>query len=210
MLMISVDLYDSDNPKRGRRVSMERPLEKFPFGDKRLYTHLLPLKLWKFLIKAEYKVDPCTSFDLHFEPELLKGYNLFISVGHDEYWSSEMRDRVEGFVKTGGNAAFFSANTAWWRIKIDNSNVITCKKSAIEDPSSGFDLDATSNWASWPTDRSENTLTGVSFRRGIIYTKNLTDHYTVVGVDDPFLKDCTRFNDPIQGRRDIRVGNRCC
>ena len=29
---------------------------------------------------------------------------MFISVGHDEYWSSEMRDRVEAFVKAGGNA----------------------------------------------------------------------------------------------------------
>ncbi len=59
---------------------------------------------------------------------------MFISVGHDEYWSSEMRDRVEAFVKAGGNAAFFSANTSWWRIKVDDLNIMTCKKSAIEDP----------------------------------------------------------------------------
>ena len=34
-----------------------------------------------------------------------------LSVGHDEYWSWEMRDAVEGFVAAGGNVAFFSGNT---------------------------------------------------------------------------------------------------
>ncbi|MFZ0329290.1 MAG: N,N-dimethylformamidase beta subunit family domain-containing protein, partial [Nitrososphaeraceae archaeon] len=178
-------LYDSDQPTRGRRVSVERPLEKFAFmTDKRYYTHLLPLKLWKFLIDAkltdaEVQVDPCTSFDLHAEPDILKGYNLFISVGHDEYWSSEMRDRVEDFVRAGGNAAFFSANTAWWRIKLDELNVMTCKKSAMEDSRAGFDGDATSNWAGSPTDRPENTLTGVSFRRGSM--EKFDNPYVVVG-----------------------------
>ena len=39
-------------------------------------------------------------------------YSLYLSVGHDEYWSAGMRDTVEGFVARGGNAAFLSGNTA--------------------------------------------------------------------------------------------------
>jgi hypothetical protein len=159
-------LYGSDESTRGRRVSLERPLERFAHGEKRGYTHRMPLELWNFLISTGMKVDPCNSFDLHGEPDILKDYNMLISVGHDEYWSTEMRDRVEAFVRAGGNVAFFSANTCWWRIKLDELNVMTCKKSAMEDPRAGFDGDATSNWASSPTDRPENTLTGVSFRRG--------------------------------------------
>ena len=42
-----------------------------------------------------------------------------LSVGHDEYWSWEMRDAVEGFVAAGGNVAFFSGNDASWQVRFD-------------------------------------------------------------------------------------------
>ena len=47
------------------------------------------------------------SEDLDKNPRLLDGYLLYISVGHDEYWSTAMRDNVESFISSGGKAAFF-------------------------------------------------------------------------------------------------------
>ena len=63
-----------------------------------------------------YAIDVVTNADLEEHPELLArpgdgGYALFLSVGHDEYWSGPMRDTVEGFIGRGGNAAFLSGNT---------------------------------------------------------------------------------------------------
>ena len=190
-------LYDSDQPTRGRRVSTQRPLDHFPFDDKRLWTLRMPLQVSNFLQAEGYAVDPCTSLDLDGEANLLDGYNLLISVGHDEYWSARMRDRLEAFVAGGGNAAFFSANTAWWQIRVeDNGHTVASYKSAIEDA-----VGATANWASSPTNREENTLTGVSFRRGTMGAS--TTPFTIVGdpAVEPLLEGLTKgASIPTDGR----------
>jgi hypothetical protein len=179
-------LYDSTDSTRGRRVSLRRPFDRFPFGDKRYYTHSLPLNMWNFLRAEGLNVDPCTSFDLDREEDILDGYRLLVSVGHDEYWSKNMRDRVEAFVAAGGNVAFFSANSVWWQVRMeDDGQTMAGYKSGIEDPvTDPAEGGATSNWASSPTSREENTLTGVSFRQGSMGDSDL--RYTVVA--DPLAE----------------------
>src|ERR1700683_1728124 len=62
-----------------------------------------------------FEIGVCANADLEDHPEVLDGAHLYLSVGHDEYWSRGMRDTVEGFIATGGNAAFFSGNTSLWQ-----------------------------------------------------------------------------------------------
>src|SRR5690606_4077999 len=57
--------------------------------------------------------------DLHVHPGILDPYDLFVTVGHDEYWSSEMRSELERHLDAGGNAAFFSGNNMWWKIHFE-------------------------------------------------------------------------------------------
>ena len=65
--------------------------------------------------------DYCTDVDLHRGGrDMLAPYRLLVSVGHDEYWSDAMRAAVEGYVERGGNVAFFSGNTCWWRVVFDD------------------------------------------------------------------------------------------
>jgi hypothetical protein len=189
-----LNLYDSFQPGRARRVSLDRPLDRWPFGwdnisNKLLYTVLAPFLLEQFIknLPGNPDVDLCTSFDLNNDPNLLNGYNLFLSAGHDEYWSKEMRDHVESFVASGGNAAFFSANTAWWQVRFENGNrVMVCHKSGVEDPLAGVDdARVTGNFASSPTRRDENTLTGVSYRRGSQGWS--ATPFTVLDKLDPFV-----------------------
>ncbi len=52
-------------------------------------------------------------------PEILEGPRLYLSVGHDEYWSWGMRDAVDAFVGRGGNAAILSGNTSFWQVRFD-------------------------------------------------------------------------------------------
>src|SRR5262249_47290445 len=63
-------------------------------------------------------VEYCTDLDLHQDKTgtLLNSYKLLLVVGHSEYWSWEMRRNVERFICNGGNVAFLSSNTCWWRI----------------------------------------------------------------------------------------------
>src|SRR5262249_2999114 len=71
-----------------------------------------------------------------------------------EYWSKEMRDNVENFVTNGGNAAFFSGNICWWRVRFeDDGNTMVCYKYKNFDPE-------TIEWGD--QGRSSASMTGVS------------------------------------------------
>ncbi|HEX4196813.1 MAG TPA: N,N-dimethylformamidase beta subunit family domain-containing protein [Caulobacteraceae bacterium] len=75
-----------------------------------------------WLEAAGYVADFITDNDLHEVPNLLDGYRLFVSIGHDEYWSTAMRDQFDRFVDAGGNAAIFGGNTCYWRIRLEPEN----------------------------------------------------------------------------------------
>lgn len=86
-------------------ISMERPCQLW---DYILYESAI--LLW---FDKNYRVDFCTNIDFHEDATLLDGYRLFVSCGHDEYWSSEMRENVESFGELGGNVLFLSGNTCY-------------------------------------------------------------------------------------------------
>jgi hypothetical protein len=152
-------LYPWDSPDRARKVSFERPAGTNPKAA---------LAFVRWLEKSEIAVEYCTSVDLHADPGILRPYRLFVSAGHDEYWSKEMRDHVETFVRAGGNAAFFSGDTCGWQVRFeDEGRTLVCFRDVVEDPLAGLANDrVTVGWAGAPVDRPENTLTGVSYRRG--------------------------------------------
>src|ERR1700756_5764363 len=60
----------------------------------RLFSHWdSPFISW--LESNGYNVDYCTDLDIHQnESGFLQNYNLLLSVGHDEYWSRDMRWNV--------------------------------------------------------------------------------------------------------------------
>ena len=117
-----------------------------------------------------YAVEYCTSIDLHTTPAFLRKYQLLLSVGHDEYWSKEMRDNVETFIGHGGNVAFFSGNTCYWQVRFeDNNQTMVCYKEASKGKDPLFDVEpdrATVQWSQPPVNRPENTLTGVGTLHG--------------------------------------------
>lgn len=52
---------------------------------------------------------------------LLLQHKIFISTGHDEYWSKEERNSVEAAKAAGINLAFFSGNEIYWKTRWENS-----------------------------------------------------------------------------------------
>jgi hypothetical protein len=152
-------LYGTPTARRLRRVSFDRPGGSGPSR---------PRHLIRWLAKRGIEVEMCTSVDLHEGADLLAAYQLFVSTGHDEYWTKEMRDHVESFVESGGNVAFLSGNVAYWQARLeDGGRTLVCYRDAIEDPLAGVDDSrVTVEWASAPVDRPENRMTGVGFRFG--------------------------------------------
>jgi hypothetical protein len=170
-----------------------------------------------FAERSGLPLELATSADLETEPELLAPYRSYLSVGHDEYWSAGMRDAVEAFVGRGGNAAFFSGNVAYWRIRFeDGHSAQTCFKMRPEaDPVFGSrPEEVTTMWSDPLLRRPENGLTGVSFTRGGYahlenaaprgsggYTVWRPDHWAFAGCD-------LRYGDAL-GAGAIVVGYEC-
>ena len=46
---------------------------------------------------------------------------MFLSVGHDEYWSGQQRANVEAARDAGVHLAFFSGNEVFWKTRWENS-----------------------------------------------------------------------------------------
>jgi hypothetical protein len=49
----------------------------------------------------------------------------FLSVGHDEYWSFEMRAFIEGAIASGVSVGFFGANPMYWQVRFERDTVPT-------------------------------------------------------------------------------------
>ncbi len=116
-----------------------------------------------------YELDYAVNADLE-DPRALADRALYLSVGHDEYWSSAMRDTVEAFTRSGGNAMFLSGNTAFWQVRIedDGRTMVGYKDRFERDPVFGTDQQhlLTAMWSDHLLERPENLMTGVSFVRG--------------------------------------------
>ena len=118
-----------------------------------------------------FEIGVCTNADLELHPEVLDDASLFLSVGHDEYWSKGMRDTVEAFIARGGNAAFFSGNTSLWQVRLEGPEhdvMVGYKGFFKDDPLLGSprEVEATTFWSDVVVARPENHMTGVSFTRG--------------------------------------------
>jgi hypothetical protein len=179
------DVLSTDN-QRAYTLSFERPykpsLGRGYIGDE--------LHLARWLESNGFAVEYCTNLDTHADPNLLSHYDLFVDAWHDEYWSKEMRDNVENRIASGGNVAFFGANTCWWQIRFSpGMDQIICYKEAALDPLFGVeDSLVTVLWRDPPVNRPENAMTGVSFAHGgapqdtgLGYTVHRDDHWVLAG-----------------------------
>ena len=161
-------LYESNSSDslRAAIVSMQRPYAQHGTGLGDYTDFEQPFVHW--LASQGIPVEFCTDLDVHADSKLLGAYAMLLVVGHDEYWSLEKRQHVEHFVTRGGNVGIFSGNTCWMQIRVSSSgDRITCYKDKSLDPLTSVDnRRVTVVWAADPVLRPENSLTGLSWRKG--------------------------------------------
>lgn len=131
----------------------------------------------RWLERNGYDVTYSTDIDTHSRADFWKGHKAWLSVGHDEYWSQDMRRHVEGARDHGMGLGFFSANTCYWQIRLEpspitgepNRTMVAYKEAAMmEDP---FALDEdpsndeliTVQWRDPPVNRPEQSLIGIMY-----------------------------------------------
>ncbi len=133
----------------------------------------LPLVRW--LERNGYDVTYTTCVDTDRRPAELLNHKVFVSSGHDEYWSAAMRANVEAARNAGVNLIFMTGNEVFWKVRWESSGstpykTLVCYKETLEDAKT----DPTSTWTgTWrdprfspPADggRPENALTGTFFK----------------------------------------------
>lgn len=115
-------IYDDGTPEMwytgpNVRVSFDRPYAKYcQIVDAPLSCGSGEYLLWEFplayWLEAEgYDVTYCSNLDLHADPALLETCKVFISVGHDEYWTREMYQHATAARDAGVSLLFFSGNS---------------------------------------------------------------------------------------------------
>jgi len=173
-------LYGTDLGPTGRsyEVSYNRPFTtrdriaaNFYFGAEFAMT--------EYLEQNGYDVTYVASMDLDRNPGLLLNHQIFLSVGHDEYWSAGERNAVVDASNAGVNLAFFSGNEMFWKTyyapSIDGKNTpyttLVCYKETFENAITDSDNPNiwTGTWRdprfAYSTDggQPENAVTGQLF-----------------------------------------------
>jgi hypothetical protein len=118
-----ISLYGDDSSYEGRAVavSFDRPYgsQYGGFGSGHFLYWEYPMVRW--LERHGYDVAYSTSIDTHSHPGQLLRRAAFISCGHDEYWSWEMRAAVENARDAGVSLGFFGGNPMYWQIRLEHS-----------------------------------------------------------------------------------------
>jgi hypothetical protein len=103
---------------RARKVSLNRPIAQG--GSVNQYLNA-EFALTRWLERNGYDTTYSTGVDSDRRGHLLTNHKLFISVGHDEYWSAGQRKNVEAARDAGVNLAFMSGNEVFWKIRYEDS-----------------------------------------------------------------------------------------
>jgi hypothetical protein len=155
---------DGRRETRSRAVSFDRPYEQGMSGAGQFLQ--FELAAVRVAERAGIPLGYATDVDLHADPHLLDGARAVLTLGHDEYWSTAMRQAATAARDHGVNLAFLGGNEVYRHIRLaptplgDNRLEINYK-SFSEDPASRTDpAEATEDWRQPPYPRPESVLTG--------------------------------------------------
>jgi Domain of unknown function (DUF4082)/Fibronectin type III domain/Bacterial Ig domain len=165
--------------KAAYAVSYNRPFDgTLPRDGGKSDPFYAEYQLMRWLEKEGYNITYLAQPDIVAHPELLKNHEVFISSGHDEYWSAAERAAVEAAREAKVNLAFFSGNESFWKTRwasssagpsTPNRTLITYKETHFTEPVDPEEPKvATSSWrdprfTSGGAGRPENELTGQLF-----------------------------------------------
>jgi hypothetical protein len=169
-------LYVGSPAGRAYKVSYNRPFAtRATSPEDWVFNAEYPMVRW--LESNGYDVSYTTGVDTERCGNLITNHKMFMSVGHDEYWSGNQRTNVENARNSGVHLTFLSGNEVFWKTRWENSiaqpaetyRTLVCYK----ETHANAKIDPTPAWTgTWrdprfspPADggRPENALTGTIF-----------------------------------------------
>jgi hypothetical protein len=113
-------LYVGSPAGRAYKVSYNRPFTTRGTGPED-WVFNAEYPMVRYLEANGYDVSYFSGIDTDRRGALLRNHKLFLSVGHDEYWSGGQRANVEAARDAGVNLAFLSGNETFWKTRWENS-----------------------------------------------------------------------------------------
>jgi len=170
--------YTSDSLPQGRayKVSYNRPFTTRKCCDEDfVFSMEYPMVRW--LEANGYDTTYTTGVDSDRRGNLITQHRVFLSVGHDEYWSKQQRANVEAARDAGVHLAFFSGNEVFWKTRwensVDGTNTPYRTLVVYKETKANAKIDPSPEWTgTWrdprfspPSDggRPENSLTGTMY-----------------------------------------------
>ncbi|HEX6130403.1 MAG TPA: N,N-dimethylformamidase beta subunit family domain-containing protein, partial [Actinomycetota bacterium] len=169
-------LYFGSPAGRAYKVSYNRPLTTRDYNNTSFFFNgEYPLLRW--LERNGYDVSYTAGVDTAARGAELLEHEVFLSVGHDEYWSKAQRANVEAARDAGVSLAFFSGNEVFWKTRwepsIDGSATPFTTLVSYKETAANAKIDPHPEWTgTWrdprfspPADGGspENALTGTLF-----------------------------------------------
>ncbi len=161
-------LYTGQPAGRAYKVSYNRPITTRGTSiEDGVFNSEYPMVRW--LERNGYDVSYFTGVDSDRLGAEIKEHKVFLSVGHDEYWSKTQRQNVEAARDEGVNLAFFSGNEVFWKTRWEDSHKTLV---SYKETHAGAKIDPSPEWTgTWRDNRSfnpegsqpENALTGTIF-----------------------------------------------
>ncbi|WP_328911703.1 MULTISPECIES: DUF4082 domain-containing protein [unclassified Streptomyces] len=111
------NLYQGNGPApdgRAYQVSYNRPLDIG--GDNGVYGSEFEMLSW--LEQNGYDVSYLSGVDVSTRPADLVNHKMFMSSGHDEYWTQDQFTNVLNARHAGLNETFFSGNEVSWKTRL--------------------------------------------------------------------------------------------
>jgi hypothetical protein len=172
------DFYQGPINGRAYKISYNRPFATRGTVNGRDYLFSNEYPMIRFLERNGYDVSYFSDVDADRFGSLIQNHKVFLSVGHDEYWSYGERAAVEAARDAGTSLAFFSGNEVYWRTRWENSEdghatdhrtLVSYKETWANDK-----IDPTTQWTGTYRDprfsppatggaSPENALTGTMF-----------------------------------------------
>ncbi|KIS26983.1 hypothetical protein TV39_12935 [Arthrobacter sp. SPG23] len=177
------DFYQGAVNGRAYKISYNRPFATRGESSGRDFYFGNEYPLVRFLEKNGYDVSYISGVDTHRNGAQLLNHKVFLSVGHDEYWSGPQRANVEAARDAGVNLQFLSGNEMYWRTRYEPSQVDGAAFRTItsyKETWSNGKIDPSTEWTgTWRDPRYASQANGGGLPEngltGTLYMSNFTD-----------------------------------
>ncbi|NMR21432.1 DUF4082 domain-containing protein [Cellulomonas fimi] len=189
--------YRGASSSRGYALSYNRPFATREGVTARDFYFSAEYPMVRFLEQNGYDVTYQAGADTDRRGDLLLNHKVFLSVGHDEYWTGPQRANVEAARDAGVNLAFFSGNEMYWRARwagsADGTSTPYRTLVSYKETFASRKIDPSSEWTgTWRDPRFAPTSAGGNMPEnaltGTLYMSNFSDLPVTVSAEEGRLR----------------------